>query len=173
MMQSKVVFSPLIGSLVWNVRRGVGRYLTMEFGKSHLEAREPRGRTLHTTARLQRKSRMRRVFVHGDWHLFIQGDWKVTVEDEWLHSDDEIVQHSVKEDCLPNLEGQRLVSVDASEDGRYLSLIFDLGGKLEVWPPAEDDDSQWSLHGWDANVAAVDHDGKLEFEVGEPRREAT
>lgn len=172
MSQSQVVFSSLIGSLVWNVRRGVGRYLTMEFGRSHLEATEPRGHTLHTTARLQRRSRMRRLYVCGDWHLFIQGDWKVTVEDEGLHSDDEIVPHSLKEDCLPNLEGQRLVSVDAADDGRHLSLIFDLGGKVEVWPSAEDDDSQWSLHGWDGNVAAVDHDGRLSFEVGEPRRDA-
>lgn len=173
MTQSEIVFSPLIGSLVWNVHRGVGRYLTMEFGKSHLLAQEPRGHTLHTTARLQRRSRMRRLYVYGDWHLFIQGDWKVAVEDEWLHSDDEIVQHSVKEDCLSNLEGQRLVAVDTAEDGGHLSLGFDLGGKLEVWPPAEDDDSQWSLHGWDGNVAAMSHDGELAFEAGEPHLEAT
>lgn len=116
---------------------------------------------------------MRRVHVCGDWHLFIQGDWKVAVEDEWLHSDDEIVQHSVKEDCLSNLEGQRLIAVDTAEDSRHLSLVFDLGGKLEVWPPAEDDDSQWSLHGRDGNVAAMSHDGELAFEVGEACREAT
>jgi hypothetical protein len=173
MTQSEIVFLPLIGSLVWNVHRGVGRYLTMEFGKPHLEVREPLGRTLQTTKRLQRLSRMRRAHVCGDWALFIQGDWKVAVEDDWLHSNDEIVPHSLKEDCLLNLSGQRLVSVEAAEDGRHLGLVFDLTGKLEIWPPAEDDDSQWSLHGWDGHVAAMDHDGKLEFEVAEPRRDAT
>jgi len=166
--QLGVVFAPLIGSLVWNVHRGEGRYLTMEFGRPHLRVREPRGRTSATSKRLQRWSRMRKVHVYGDWALFIQGDWKVAVEDDWLHSDDEIVRHSLKEECLLNLSGQRLVSVEAAEDGRHLSLAFDLAGKLEIWPPAGDDDMQWSLHGWDGNTAALDHDGKLSFEVGEP-----
>ena len=171
--QLEVVFAPLIGSLVWNVHRGEGRYLTMEFGKPHLRVREPLGRTSATTKRLQRWSRMRRAHVYGDWALFIQGDWKVAVEDDWLHSDDEIVPHSLKEECLLNLSGQRLVSVEAAEDGRHLGLVFDLAGKLEIRPPAGDDDMQWSLHGWDGHVAAMDHDGKLAFEVGEARREAT
>ncbi len=171
--QLEVVFAPLIGSLVWNVHRGEGRYLTMEFGKPHLRVTEPRGRTSATLKSVQRLSRMRRAYVYGDWALFIQGDWKVAVEDDWLHSDDEIVLYSLKEECLRNLSGQRLVSVEAAEDGRHLSLAFDLTGKLEIWPPAEDDDMQWSLHGWDGNTAAVDHDGKLEFEVREAGREAT
>ena len=171
--QLEVVFAPVIGRLVWNVHRGEGRYLTMEFGKPHLRVREPFSLKSETSKRVQRFSRMRGAIVYGDWSLFIQGDWKVAVEDDWLRSDDAIVPHSVKEDCLLNLGGQRLVSVEAAEDGRHLSLVFDLAGKLEIWPPAEDDHPQWSLHGWDGNVAALDHDGRLEFEVAEPRIEAT
>ena len=169
----EVVFAPLIGRLVWNVHRGEGRYLTMEFGKPHRRVGAPLGRTSTTTKRLQRWSRMRKAYVYGDWALFIQGDWKVSVEDDWLHSDDEIVPYSLKEDCLRNLSGQRLVSVEAAEDGRHLSLVFDLTGKLEIWPPAADDDMQWSLLGWDGNTVALDHDGNLGFETVEPGREAT
>ena len=171
--QLAVVFAPLVGSLVWNVHRGEGRYLTMEFGRPHLCVREPLGRSSATSKRVQRMLRMRGAYIHGDWHLFVHGDWKVAVEDDWLHSDDEIVPHSLKEDCLRNLGGQRLVSVEAVEDGRRLNLVFDLTGKLEIWPPAGDDDTQWSLHGWDGNTVGADHNGNLRFEVGEPHREAT
>lgn len=169
--QLEVVFSPLIGNLVWNVHRGEGRYLTMEFGNPHLRVVEPRGHTSATSKRLQRWSRMRGVYVYGDWALFIQGDWKIAVEDDWLHSDDDVVPYSLKEDCLKNLSGQRLMSVEAAEDGRYLSLAFDLTGKLEIWPPARDDDNQWSLHSWDGGTVGLDHGGKLTFEAGEAHQE--
>ena len=82
--QLEVVFAPVIGRLVWNVHRGEGRYLTMEFGKPHLRVREPFSLKSETSKRVQRFSRMRGAFVYGDWSLFIQGDWKVAVEDDWL-----------------------------------------------------------------------------------------
>src|SRR5690242_17776211 len=31
----------LVGQLAWNVKRGVGTLLTMEFGEAHLSVREP------------------------------------------------------------------------------------------------------------------------------------
>ena len=83
--QLDAVFFPVIGRLAWNVRRGEGRYLTMEFGKPHLSVREPFNLRSEASQRVQRLSRMRGAYVSGDWSLFIRGDWKVAVLDRAQH----------------------------------------------------------------------------------------
>ena len=66
------VFDALIGRLVWQVERGIGKSLTMEFGdRSSAYQRAGRTPLFHVTEAI-RLLRRRRVSVRGDWHLWIE-----------------------------------------------------------------------------------------------------
>jgi hypothetical protein len=65
MEQVRNLWKPLIGQLVWSVRRGVGSFLTMEFGAPHLSIREPITPKAARSAKVRRALSRRRVFVEG------------------------------------------------------------------------------------------------------------
>src|SRR5580692_4637117 len=72
------VFRELYGEPCWNVKPGYGSFLTLEFGKPHLDVREPTVASNGASRKVQRLLARRRVFVHGDWNLWIHScDWEV------------------------------------------------------------------------------------------------
>lgn len=133
----------LINQLTWNVKRGVGTFLTMEVGNPHLSVREPIAakdgqRPAH------RRLRHRRVHIVGDWHLWIQhSDWTLTTGSGSLSSDDPI--DSTGDEVLKDLDGQKLISIESTSKDRW-TLSFDLGGRLEIRPANYDAKELWSLH---------------------------
>lgn len=164
MQKVQGLFRPLIGQLVWNVRGGYGSFLTLEFGKPHMSVREPTGPNPESDARVQRNLRRRHVSILGDWHLFIQYcDWKISVADGSL--DSQSIGTSPDE-CLIDLDGQRLVSLEGASLPNSWKFQFDLGGELEVWPSAEYEatDDLWHLRSWNGDIAALQSDGTIVFE---------
>jgi hypothetical protein len=163
MEQFRELLGPLIGQLVWSVRRGVGTFLTMEFGGAHLAVREPIQPRSSSSEKAQRSLVRRRVSVVGDWHLWIKyGEWKLSAAQGALDSRTPL--GSPLDECLRDLDGQKLASIDAGAASNSLVLAFDLGARLEIWPSAEIPDDQWSLHRWDGDIAAYQSDGSLVFE---------
>src|SRR5947208_1815748 len=141
------LWKPLIGQMAWLVRRGVGSFLTMEFGAPHLSVREPITPTATHSAKVRRDLLRRRVFVEGDWHFWIQyADWALRTNEGSLDHNNTI--GSALDQCLIDLEGQRLISVGPESIAHSIAFTFDLGAVLEIGPSAEIPDTQWSLHSW-------------------------
>ena len=101
--------------------------------------------------------------VYGDWHLWIEfAEWKVATTNFTL---DHRARRAVKrEECLQELDGQRLLTVASGIDGSLL-MKFDLGGTLEVLPWTKGSDGyQWGLYAWSGEIVVCRLDGSLEFE---------
>jgi hypothetical protein len=65
------VFSEVYGHPCWDVKPGYGSFLTLEFGKPHLDVREPIIANKDASLRVRRHLARRSIFVHGEWHLWI------------------------------------------------------------------------------------------------------
>lgn len=153
----------LVGQLVWNVRRGVGTFLTMEFGEPHLSVREPKQPRSATSANAQQVLMRRRIYVAGDWHFWVKyGHWKLSSARRLL---EETTPSGTKlEDCLNELDGQRVIGIGIGLIPHSCVLRFDLGAELEIWPSEEATDDQWSLHNWNGKIVAYRNDGVIVFE---------
>jgi hypothetical protein len=169
--QVQDLFKPLLGQVAWSVGGGVGSMLTLEFGAPHIIVREPKVPNRKRSERVRRLFARRLVTVRGDWHLWIQYcDWKISVSDgscdsesfDWRHPDE----------CLRDLDGQRLVSVGGGALPNSWKFAFDLGGVLEVWPSTEykPTNDLWGLYRWDNEaqnlrfIVSAQNDGMLDFE---------
>lgn len=167
MERVKESWQPLIGRLVWCVRRGHGSFLTMEFGRPHLAVREPIVSS-SSFEKVRRNLARRGVDVQGDWHFWVQyGDWRLRTSGGTLDSRNE--PGATLDECLRDLNGQRLSSVERGASPNSCTWTFDLGAILDVWPSAEIDDDQWSLHRWNGQIAAYGRDGRLTFESARVR----
>jgi hypothetical protein len=109
----------------------------------------------------------RTVHVTGDWHLWVQyGDWILSTAAGALTSEDP--PGSPQDECLRDLDGQRLLSVDRTTKPHSCAFRFDLGGVLEVWPSDEIPDDQWVLHIWKTEIVSYTSDGRLVFDKPAP-----
>jgi len=163
MIQVKNPLKLINGLLAWQVRRGHGSFLTIEFGMPHLSVTEPIIANPDASDRVRRHLKRRRVFVSGDWHFWVQyGDWKLATADGVLDSNDP--PGSALDECLGDLEGQRLVSVDVDRASNSWALAFDLGALLRIRPSAEVPDDLWSLYIWGGDIISCQNDGKLVIE---------
>jgi hypothetical protein len=157
------LWRPLVSQLTWSVRRGVGSFLTMEFGEPHLSIREPIPPQFQSSTRVQRNLRRRRVFIVGDCHFWVQyGAWKLSTATGVLDSQSPI--GSPLEECLNDLDGQRLVSMRLDPAGEAWTLEFDQEGLLEIKKSEGNDEPQWSLHQWNGDVAESRRDRILHFD---------
>jgi len=167
MEQIKDLFAPLVGQLVWHVQRGVGTFLTLEFGMPHLSIREPISPKSASSPKVRRNLRRRGVYVTGDWHLWVQyGDWILSTSCGVLSSDDD--PDSPMDECLRDLDGQRLMSVDPGTKRNSCIFSFDLGGSLEIWPSDEIADDQWGLYIWNGDIVSYSNQGELTFTKSDP-----
>ena len=108
--QIQDLFKPLLGHFAWNVRGGVGSMLTLEFGAPHVIVREPIVPRAATSERVRRLLRRRHITVVGDRDLFIQYcGWKISVSAG--SSDSESFDWRRPDECLGDLDGQRLIGV--------------------------------------------------------------
>jgi len=68
-------------------------------------------------------------------HLWIQySNWKVSFAG---YSVDNRSADLPSNECLLDLEGQRLVSIEPGPLANAWAFAFDLGGRLEIWSSAE------------------------------------
>jgi hypothetical protein len=169
--QVQDLFKPLLGQAAWSVQGGVGSMLTLEFGTPHIIVREPKVLRAAASERVRRHFRRRQVSVAGDWHLWIQYcDWKISVSDG--SCDSESFDWRQPNECLRDLDGQRLIGVGAGALPNSWRFEFDLGGVLEVWPSTEykPTNDLWGLYGWDDEtqnlrfVVSVHNNGTLNLE---------
>ena len=160
MHQLNEFFTPFIGQVVWQVRRGHGSFFTMEFGAPHLAVREPVEASPERSETIRRNLRRRDVIVTGDWHFWVQyGGWRISTGDGVLTSDDPAGTQG--DECLRDLDGQKLVSVDIDVSRRSCMFKFDLNADLEIWPSLEIAEDQWSLYSWSGEIVTFSHDGLL------------
>lgn len=148
-----------MGKEAWHIRRGVGSFLTMEFGEPGREIREPVAVRPGTPPRIRRALSRRQVTIHGEWHLWIdQAAWCIEQRDETLaesESSDELIDEAAKQ-----LDGQRLTAISRKSERQTTTFEFDLGGKLTTWARASKG-SLWMLRPRSGDCFALKADGKV------------
>jgi hypothetical protein len=156
------VFGPLVGKWAWQVKRGYGSFLTMEFGNPHLEIREPRLVSADALRQVRENFQRRRVTVVGDWHLWIQYcDWEIRTAN---HSISSVITDNpyLIDECLDELNGQILTSATGGAEDVSSILQFDLGGIVQISPPSESPDGPlWTLYQYNAATFALGSDGQV------------
>jgi hypothetical protein len=161
-------FKPLVGQLIWNVHRGFGHALLMNFGRPHLIVVEPvPPRPGASREEVQRRRKTRWVWFEGQWSVLAdRGRWKITTA-KWT-VDSEMRVKGRNDRAFRELSGQRLVSVRRGKTRASLLLKFDLGGLLELAPDDEieiEDSNPWSLISWKGETVIANRDGTLSFEA--------
>lgn len=170
MDQLRDFWKPLIGRMAWGVGRGHGSAFHIEFGEPHLVVREPIAPAQAATAKTRRLLQRRSVHVQGDWTFWVNyADWVLRTREGVVTSADD--PSSPLNQCLRDLEGQKLMSIAAGARPHSCVVTFDLGAILELWPAADMQDDQWSLHVWNGPVASFRHDGRLAVENARPSGE--
>jgi hypothetical protein len=128
----ETVFKEIYGKPCWQVKRGYGSFLTLEFGDPHLEIREPKVPKENVTGPVRQLMKSRLIFIHGDWHLWIYCcDWKV------FHGKKLVGDSSTRvamRHAANFLDGQKLVGFSLRPQRVQCTFEFDLGGRLETRP---------------------------------------
>jgi hypothetical protein len=154
------LFTPLISQLSWGINRGHGSALRVEFGKPHLQVRNPIQARPSSEDRVKEHLASRRIFPSGQWHfLILDSEWKVSAFGKTCHCND---PKPKVDEALEHLNGQRLVSIEIEPDGKWFVLAFDLGGTLRVSLFPQDEGTCWSLSDADKGIITTFENGELE-----------
>lgn len=154
-------FAPIAALPSWEVRRGHGSFVTLEFGAPRVEISDVV--TLRKPIAGERLSiPTRSAYVHGEWHLWIYCcEWRLSWRNReignWESPDTEMNR------ALGVLNGQILTNVIAgTADGRS-SFAFDLDCLLVTrpTPDAERDEEQWMFFQPSGDVLSLYADGRL------------
>lgn len=150
-------FSRIYGKPCWNVKPGYGSFLTLEFGKPHLEVREPNAAIKHVVGAVRARFARRSVVVHGDWHL-----WLYCCEWEVLSKGNRIGDSSTKikiRRAADFLDGQKLTGFSMSPRTVGCVFRFDLGATLRT-RPYDEDSEQWLLFEPSHKILTLRADGR-------------
>ena len=163
------LFQPLIGLPSWNVMKGHGSFLTIEFGTPRLEIREPRD-VPNASPRVRQLFARRMVTLHGQWHLWIYCcGWRIRMQGEVL-AHHESTDEEIAEACR-ELNGQALTEVTHTTEVGQTYFGFDLGGVLETGPYSDELLEQWMLFLPDGNVYTYRSDAAVCFRPGNNNEE--
>lgn len=151
-------FAPLVGLPAWQVRRGHGSFLTLEFGAPRLKIREPKVPPPDMNERVAAIFGRRQVTPRGEWHLWIYCcHWRV------LSGGNEIGRSNASYDeidaAAKELDGQLLTAAEADPTQGTSAFEFDLGATLQTWPYGGGDDTQWMLYMPSGDVFSYREDG--------------
>lgn len=154
------VFLPLKGGVVWGVKKVHGSIVNMQFGEPHLWIREPVIPSSNSSQKVKENLRRRRVFVVGQWQFCIQdGEWEI-IAGSYKINNIEVRQEMIDE-CLGELDGQKLISAQEDTEKHSIMLDFDFGASVRIWPsptmPREVE--QWNLHIWGGDTILYRNDG--------------
>lgn len=153
-------FEPILGRPAWQVKKGHGSFLTLEFGEPSLVFWKPRE---------HRRSRNLRVIIRGDWHLWIYCcNWDIVQNGKHLahnESDDETIEKATAQ-----IDGQCLERLWTETEMVVTHFKFDLGAVLTTFPyddddpnfPYDEDDPYelWSLYEPSGDVLSVRSDSR-------------
>ncbi len=163
-MQFESVFKRVYGKPCWGVKPGFGSFLTLEFGKPHLEVREPIVESKSTSAKVREGMARRGVFVHGEWHLWIYGcDWDV------FSGSKRIGDSSTKRKILcaaEFLDGQKLIRFSISPRKASCVFEFDLGAALKT-QPYDNESEQWLLYEPSHKVLSLRADRRYKYSISD------
>jgi tetratricopeptide (TPR) repeat protein len=155
-------FAPLVGVPSWLVERGVGSYITLQFGQPLLDIAEPRMLGIRI-AGAPRQAMQRRAYVRGQWHLWIYDCcWSLSLHGiELAHDQSDVF---TVDRALGVLNGQALSHVRIEPDDATTTFAFDLGCVLTTTPARLDvdesePDEQWLLFQPSHEVLTVRRDG--------------
>lgn len=137
------VFRELYGEPCWNVKPGYGSLFTLEFGKPHLDVREPTVASKDASRKVRRLLARRSVFVHGEWHLRIDScAWEVLSNGR--HVGNGSTKRSIRR-AADLLDGQKLIRFSFFPKKVQCIFEFDLGATLRT-VPYDRKGEQWVLH---------------------------
>jgi hypothetical protein len=155
------LFSPVYGKFCWNAKKGYGSFLTFEFGEPHLDVKV---RSRSTDAF---REKVRRVNVHGDWHLWIYlCKWEIYSHDT-LKASNQASNRDINRAML-RLDGQVLTNVEVNTTCST-TFTFDLGDRLETMPNIPEfgeDSEQWMLFEPNGRVFTLRADQKFSYQPG-------
>lgn len=157
-------FAPLIDLPAWQVRRGYGSFLILEFGAPHLWIQDPIAPTPTADEKVAALLRRRKIAPRGEWHLWIYCcHWRVIVgRNEMANSKsaDADIAAAAKE-----LDGQMLTAAEADPAQGTSVFEFDHGAvALQTWPYGTGGDIQWMLYMQSGDVFSYREDGS--YSVG-------
>src|SRR5580704_3237092 len=126
------VFREIYGKPCWNVKPGYGSFLSLEFGKPHLDIREPTVAGKDASRRVRTLLARRSVFVHGEWHLRIDCcSWEVLSNGRHVGNGSTKVNVRRAADLL---SGQKLIQFSFFPREVQCVFEFDLGATLKTAP---------------------------------------
>jgi len=156
----KKVFKGILGLPCWDAKPGFGSFLTMEFGKPHLEVREPISIRTRATAKVREQLARRQVYLHGEWHLWIKDcDWEVHCRGKRVGDSSSRAKTRSAADFL---NGQRLLRFSILPRKVQSIFVFDLGATLKTLP-YDMSSEQWLLFEPSKKVLVLRADGRYKY----------
>lgn len=129
-MKSQIIhesFNHIINQHAWNVDKGHGSFLTLEFGTPEIEIKDPK--TWESLPYPLNEYPTRETSIHGRYHLWIYCcNWIINVGGKQIANDessDELIQNATT-----FINGQKLISVQIDINKATTKFKFDLGGEL-------------------------------------------
>jgi hypothetical protein len=158
------VFKGILGKLSWDVKPGHGSFLTMEFGKPHLEVREPIATRKGVTAKVKQQLARRHVYVRGAWHFWIMYcDWEVRCNGKRVG--DSSTKTKIRR-AADFLDGQKLIRFSILPSKAQSIFVFDLGASLTTLP-YDKGSEQWMFFEPSKKVLILRADGQYKYERSE------
>jgi len=115
----------LVGKAPWDVRLGVGSFLTLEFGKRIVRVGERR--------------------QHGEWHLWLyMCNWRLQTSSAVLTGSSD--NRDAIENSLKAVHWGSITEVTVTEPALDMSLSFDSGLQLMTFSSTSFDEDQWILY---------------------------
>jgi hypothetical protein len=153
----KKVFEGIFGKPCWDVRPGLGSFLTLEFGRPHLEIHEPITVRKGVSAKVRDHLADRQVRVYGEWHLWITGcDWEV--QSKGKRVGDSSTRLSIRR-AADFLNGQKMIRFSLVSRRVQSIFVFDLGAILRTFP-YDKSSEQWLMFEPSHKVLTLRADGQ-------------
>jgi hypothetical protein len=154
----KRVFKRLLGKPCWDVRPGYGSFLTLEFGRPHLEIHEPIAARKGVSAKVRERLARRHVRTYGEWHLWIKCcDWEVHFKGKRVG--DSSTKLGIRR-AADFLNGQKLIQFSLASRKVQSIFVFDLGATLKISPYDKSSGEQWLLFEPSQKVLTLRADGR-------------
>jgi hypothetical protein len=140
------IFKPLLGEVAWNVKLGIGSFLTMEFGNSiSISSSDKR----------------------GEWYLWIYcGGWYLENPNGVFIGSEDSRDNIGKE--IQVLEGHKLINILISTVAFETRFVFDDGIVLHTFPLSFFDDCEsWKLFTPVKKVLLINPNGEWSYELAD------
>ncbi len=138
------IFKPLLGQTAWNVKLGIGSFLTMEFGKSiSISVNDKR----------------------GEWYLWIYcSGWYIENPNNiFIGSED---SRNILRKEVQALEGHKIEDILISTVAFETKFVFDDGIVLHTFPLSfRDDCDSWKLFTPEKKVLVINPNGKWSYRL--------